>query len=65
MEQKNVKKRNAVEYVIVRDYSGRICGCSQGCAVICCQPWSEEPRIATTQGERFLVTRWHKLVLEV
>ncbi|XP_074647885.1 palmitoyltransferase ZDHHC6-like [Tubulanus polymorphus] len=60
MRQKEDKKDRSIEYTIIEDYSGRWCPITKGCRVICCPPFTDEPRIKLNIGDRLLVTRWKK-----
>ena len=60
--QKEEKKERAVDYAVVKSYSGSWLPITQGLCVCLCFPWSDEPRIKLQPGENISVTRWRKWV---
>uniref|UniRef100_A0A914W5Q6 Palmitoyltransferase n=1 Tax=Plectus sambesii TaxID=2011161 RepID=A0A914W5Q6_9BILA len=55
--QKESKRQRSRVYVIVRDYSGRICTLWHGVPTLCCQPFSDEARIVVKPGQHYMITR--------
>ena len=61
LKQKEDKRDRSIKCTIVEDYSGRFFPCSKGLCVLCCVPFSDEPRIPLQLGEQVIVTRWRRL----
>lgn len=58
LEQKKLKRKQAVECIITESYNGSWCTCRYGVRAWLCRPMLEGDYIAVNVDEIFMVTRW-------